>query len=81
MTPEPEELRGSAKTPRTLLTSQQPLSFPFCQHSRSRTEGTSPIGAAAASAVTYQNISLSPFSCHQMPAAALCPWPAAISCS
>eukprot|EP00956_Cyclotella_meneghiniana_P002967 scaffold3602_cov66-Cyclotella_meneghiniana.AAC.4 len=65
-----------------LPTSRQPLSFPFSQHSQSRTEGTSPIGAAAAaSAVTYLDISLSPVSCHQMPAAALCPWPVAISCS
>ena len=77
----PEELRGCAKTPMALPTSRQPLSFPFSQHSRSRTEGTSPIGAAAAAAITYRDISLSPFSCHQMPAAALCPWPAAISCS
>eukprot|EP00956_Cyclotella_meneghiniana_P021141 scaffold38062_cov23-Cyclotella_meneghiniana.AAC.1 len=62
--------------------SPQPLAFPlFSQHSRSRTEGTSPIGAAAAAAITYRDISLSPYSCHQMPApaAALCPWPSAIS--
>lgn len=72
----PEELRGCAKTPMAAPINWQPLAFPASQHSRqpsARTEATYPTGAAAATAIAYRDISLSPFS-------SLCPWPPAISC-
>lgn len=74
----PEELRGCARMPMAPPLSRQPLAFPNSQHFQqpltSRPEDTSPITAAAATAVTYPHFSLCPISCPLTAAATTSPW-------